>query len=151
MTANQFEHHLRETEERNQLLNFIAGGIKSPGFLVNMEYDSNNQIRKLLIINLDNIYKNELNFSDQEINDYYKKNIEEFSEDFRSIKYTNITSKSLTGEDEYKNSFFEKLDEIEDFISSNNNIDEISKKVDLKIETSKNEKCCIFIHFTMKK
>ena len=136
LSAIQFENKLRKNEKKNQLLNFISGGIKSPSFLINMEYDLNNQIRKLLVIDLNYIYIKELNFTDQKINEYYEKNIEKFNDNYRSVKYINITPKILTGESDYSNSFFEKLDQIEDLIISENNINEISKKFNFEIKTS---------------
>ena len=142
LSAIQYEQYLRESETRKQLFDFISGGIKSPKFLVNNEYDSNNQIKNLLIINLDDIYKKELNFSNEQIKQYYEKNIEQFNEIFRLVKYSIITPMNITAGKEYNNSFFKKLDEIEDLIASGKNIDHISKKFNLSIETSKsfNEK-----------
>ena len=142
LSAVQYEQYLRESETRKQLFDFISGGIKSPKFLVNNEYDLSNQIKNLLIINLDDIYKKELNFSNEQIKQYYEKNIEQFNEIFRLVKYSIITPMNITGEEEYSNSFFKKLDEVEDLIASGKNIDHISKKFNLSIETSKsfNEK-----------
>ena len=76
------------------------------------------KIKNLLIINLDDIYKKELNFSNEQIKQYYEKNIERFNEIFRLVKYSIITPMNITGEEEYNNSFFKKLDEIEDLIAS---------------------------------
>ena len=137
LTAYQFEQNLIKTETKNQLLNFISGGVKSPKFLVNREYDSKNQIRNLLIIDLNKIYESKLNFSDDEIKNYYKKNISKFDEAFRSVKYTNVSPKLITGEEQYTNTFFQKLDEIEDLIISDINIDEISRKFNLPIKNTK--------------
>ena len=137
LTAYQFEQNLIKTETKNQLLDFISGGVKSPKFLVNREYDSKNQIRDLLIIDLNKIYENKLNFSDDEIKNYYEKNISKFYEAFRSVKYSNVSPKLITGEEQYTNTFFQRLDEIEDLIISDINIDEISKKFNLPIKNTK--------------
>ena len=47
LTAFQFEQGLTENEIKDQLLKFISGGIKSPEFLINRQYDLKNQIRNI--------------------------------------------------------------------------------------------------------
>ena len=89
-----------------------------------------------MILNLNKFYKKDLNFSDDQVNNFYKKNIEKFNVEFRSVKFAEITPLSITGEKEYNNSFFQKLDEIEDLIASGRNIDDISAKLNLEINNS---------------
>ena len=137
LTAYQFEQHLLKTEVKEQLLNFISGGIKSPRFLIDREYNSTNQIREILTVNLNKIYENDLNFTNDQIKNYYEKNISKFYESFKSVKYSKISPKLITGEERYTNAFFQKLDEIEDLIISDINIDEISKKFNLPIKKTK--------------
>ena len=64
LTAFQFEKHLKDQEIKDQLFNFISGGIRSPDFLINQEYDAKNQIRNIFYINLNNYYKDKLFISD---------------------------------------------------------------------------------------
>ena len=136
MSAGQFEQNLREIEIKRQLFDFISGGVKSPKFLIKNSYDSNNQIRTILSINLKKIYKEELNFTDKEIRDYYDKKKENFSQIFRTIKFSNITPDLIIGENEYNNSFFQKLDEIDDAIASDIEIESVAKKFNLTINIS---------------
>ena len=133
LTAYQFEQKLKEEEIRDQLLNFISGGIKSPDFLIDQEYDSKNQIRNILSIDLNKYYKEKLIISDSEIREYYKNNINQFSENYKAIKFSKITPKSIIGKNEFNNLFFEALDNIEDLIASELTIEEISNKFDLPI------------------
>ena len=137
LTAFQFEQGLTENEIKDQLLKFISGGIKSPEFLINRQYDLKNQIRNILVVDLNDIYKKKLIFSDDEIKNYYDNNISAFSEEYRSIKYSTLTPSTLTGKEEFSNSFFEALDEIEDSIISDVGIENISKKFGLQIKEVK--------------
>jgi len=137
LTAYQFEQHLIKTETKDQLLNFVSGGIKSPKFLIDREYDSKNQIRNILVINLNKIYEHDLSFSDDQIKNYYEKNITKFYESFKAVKYAKVSPKLITGEELYSSAFFQKLDEIEDLIISDVNIDEISKRFNLLTKKTK--------------
>ena len=133
ISAVRFEEHIRATESKKQLFDFVAGGIKAPKFLINQEYDLINQIRDVSVINLNEIYKKDLNFTDDEINEYYKKNKNNFTEKYRSIEFSIISPETITEKKEYSNLFFSKLDEIEDSIASELNVKEISKKFNLSI------------------
>ena len=53
------------------------------------------------------------------------------------ISVIRLTPEILSGENEYNENFFSKIDEIDDLITNNNNINEISKKYNLKVKTHK--------------
>ena len=52
---------------------------------------------------LNDVYKTKLNFSENQIKNYYEKNIEKFNENFRSVDYSMITPSLITGKKEYTN------------------------------------------------
>ena len=137
LTAARFEIRIKQNETKKQLFDFISGGVKSPNFMVNKVYNSINQVRNILTIDLNDIYKKELKFSEKEIKIFYNENINNFTELLRSIKYSKITPKLITGKEEYDNFFFEKIDEIDDSISSGSSIEKISKKFNLNLKISK--------------
>ena len=55
--AVYFEANVLDQAQKEQLFEFIVGGISPPNFLVNFAYNKLNQTRNVQIINLDNIYK----------------------------------------------------------------------------------------------
>ena len=73
LTKPFYENIVRETEVKDQLLNFYSGGIKLPVFIINDLYKKENILKKVNYINLTKIYeKNKI--SEKEIEDYYEKN-----------------------------------------------------------------------------
>ena len=112
------------------------GGIKSPKFLVNNIYNEENQIREVEILNLNQIYEKEKNFSEEQIKNYFENNQDKFKQEYRTVKYSVINPSNLIGKEEFNNLFFQKLDEIEDLITNLVSIEEISKKFNLEIKAS---------------
>ena len=122
LSAVSFENNLAKHEKKKQLLNFISGGLLIPHFLVNSEYDKKNQKRKLEIINLNKLFKTEINVNEDEIKKYYQDNENGFEETFKSIKIVELTPNILVGSDEFNELFFSKIDEIDNLIAANEKI-----------------------------
>ena len=62
-----FEKNLLEQIKKEQLFDFIGGGISPSKFLVNLDFDRINQKRFVKIIDLNLAYKDDINFSDEQI------------------------------------------------------------------------------------
>ena len=133
ITAASFESQIADREKRKQLYDFIGGGIRSPKFLTNFEYNFHNQQRIVKMINLNEIYAKKINFSDDEIKKYYEKNKDSFYQTYRSVSYSNINPITLTGKEEFDDLFFKKLDQIEDAIAGENSLKQMTDKFNLKI------------------
>jgi len=133
ITAASFESQIADREKRKQLYDFIGGGIRSPKFLTNFEYNFHNQQRIVKMINLNEIYAKKIHFSDDEIKKYYEKNKDSFYQTYRSVSYSNINPITLTGKEEFDDLFFKKLDQIEDAIAGENSLKQIADKFNLKI------------------
>jgi len=131
LTAVSFENNLAKYEKKKQLLNFISGGLLIPHFLVNSEYDKENQKRKLEFINLNELFKTEINITEEEIKEYYKDNENGFEETFKSIKIVELTPNVLVGSDEFNELFFSKIDEIDNLIAVNEKIHIIADEYNL--------------------
>ena len=129
--AVYFEANVLDQAQKEQLFEFIVGGISPPNFLVNFAYNKLNQTRNVQIINLDNIYKKKIKLSKNDIQTYFDKNKDSFSDIFKSIKSLELGPKKLTGRDEYDDLFFEKIDMIDDFIIEGKNFDDISNELSL--------------------
>ena len=132
LNAISFEENLSHQEKRKQLLEFIGGGIYPSDFLVNDTFNRINQKRNIQIIDLKQVYKNKLNFNENEIESYFNNNKDSYIDIFKSIKFVELNLKTLTGNDEYSDLYFKKIDEIEDLIFQDRNLDFISKKYKLE-------------------
>jgi len=127
-----FEANLAKQERKRQLLNFVGGGLLPSEFIVNISYNKINQIREVQIINLENLFKKENNFSDTEIRNYYEKNKESFIETYKSANIIELTPSKLTGEDKFNEIFYKKIDEIDDLIIQGKNLENLTNKFNLK-------------------
>ncbi len=70
LTKPFYENLIRETEIKNQLLNFYAGGIKLPLFYINNLYKKENRVKKISYISLTKIY-GKYEISEEQIKNYY--------------------------------------------------------------------------------
>ena len=138
LTAPEFEFRLRQNELKEDLFNFISGGLSSPLFLVNNIFK--NQTKKITInyVNLSKNYKNKENITDDEISKYIEDNKDALKEKFINFKYAKITPKSLIGLSEFNNLFFEKIDELENEILNGTTFSNLQNKYNLEINFKKN-------------
>ena len=131
-----FEKNISVQEEKNQLLSFIGGGTTPSHALVNYDYNKNNQKRSIEFINLNDVLNNKLNFSEDQIQEFYNNSKDKYKIIFKSIKFVELNPKILTGKNEFSDLFFKKIDEIDDLIVEGRNVKNISEK--LNIENIKN-------------
>ena len=132
LSATDFEQSVKKNELKNKLFTYIAGGIKSPYFLTNKNY--RNQTKKIDVqyFDLNNIFKKKENLTKTEIENYLRKNEEKFKREIIDISYTKIIPETLTDQKVFNESFFSKIDEIENLILNDNNFDTIIKNYSLK-------------------
>ena len=132
-TAVQFEEKLKNNELRKKLFSYISGGIRSPSFITNSVYQKQTAKLDIKFINLEKNYKKKENFTFDEMNKYIELNNESLKDEYIDFSYAKITPKNLTGNDEFNELFFKKIDEIENNISNEVQFNELIN--DLKIET----------------
>jgi peptidyl-prolyl cis-trans isomerase D len=132
ITAVNFESILSKQERKKQLLDIIGGGIMPSKFLVNISYDKINQKRNIELINLNDVFENQLNFSDSEVKIYFENNKKKFIETYKSFRISKLSTKNLIDSDEFTDLFFKKVDEIDDLIIRGENLDYIIDKFNLE-------------------
>ena len=73
------------------------------------------KIKKLQLefINLDKFYKKKDTFSDTELNNFIEKNKDQLKVEYMDLNYIVINPKNLIGINEFNQSFFDKIDQIE--------------------------------------
>ena len=118
-SAPIFEKKLKDNELQKQLFTYISGGTKSPEFLVNKFYKEENKKLDIDYINLNTFYKKTETFTDKEIKKFVDENAEKLKQDYINFSYVNITPKNITGLEEFSQTFFDKIDDIENQISKN--------------------------------
>ena len=131
ITAVAFEASIVNQERKKQFLQFISGGIKPPEYLINESFNKKNQKRSVQLINLNNFFEKDFNFTNEQVKSFYEKNKSMFSEIYKTVKVIELTPKKLTGEDEYNDIFFKKIDEIDDIVFEGENLNAIIVKYNL--------------------
>ena len=134
MTSVKFEQGIKDNELKKKLFTYIGGGIKSPFFLINNNYKE--QLKKIEVdyIDLNSIYINKNEISLDDLKKHINENEEKFLVEKIDISLIKITPENISGETEFTENFFSKIDEIEDLIANNSSIDEISKKYNLEVK-----------------
>jgi len=118
-SAPIFETKLKNNELQKQLFTYISGGTKSPEFMVNRYFKEKNKKLDIDYINLSTFYKKIEAFTNKEIKDFVDENADKLKQDYIDFSYVNISPKNLTGLEEFNQSFFDKIDDIENQISKN--------------------------------
>ena len=135
LTKPFYENIVRETEVKDQLLNFYSGGIRLPIFIINDLYKKENILKKVNYINLTKIYeKNKI--SEKEIEDYYEKNKNSFQEIYKKFKYVKLSPEILVGEKIINEVFFKKIDDIENGILDGKSFNDITSEYKEKIKNT---------------
>ena len=130
----QFEKRIRDNELKTQLFTYIGGGIKSPFFLISKSYKEQLKNIEVDYLDLNSIYINKDEITLDDLKKHIDKNKEKFLVEKVDISFIKITPESISGETEFTENFFSKIDEIEDLITNKNNINEIAKKYNLEVK-----------------
>ena len=97
--------NLAEQEKKRQLLSYLSGGIEIPHFLVQYEFNKENQTKKIRIYKFKKILY-EKAISEQKINEIYNKNKDFYSEVAKEFKYAELTPFNIVGDNEFNENFF---------------------------------------------
>ena len=133
LTAPTFESILLRQEKKKQLFDYIGGGIVPPKFLINASFNKLNQKRNIQLINLNNVFDKKLNFTENEINTYFKNNKSKYSKIYKSIKFIELKPENLVNDSEFTDLFFKKIDEIDDLVIEGKNFNSIIQKFNLEM------------------
>ena len=136
ITAKNFENNFLKLQKKKQLLEFIGKGLVPTKSLINVAFNEINQKRNLEIINLNNYFEKRLNFTDEEINNFFNKNNDKFNELYKSINLIELSPKALIDSEEYNDLFFSLIDEIDDLITKGENLDFLINKFNLEKQKS---------------
>ena len=137
-SAPQFELRLKNRELQKNLFSFVGAGTISPKFLVKKLYEEENKKLEIDFINLDKFYKKKGDFTDNDLKKFLEENKENLKVDYLDFEYSIINPKNLIGVDEFNQSFFDKIDQIEIDISNEVPFNSIVSNLNLKSTKVKN-------------
>ena len=136
-SAPQFEQRLKKRELQKNLFDFIGAGTVSPKFLINKLYVEENMELEIDFINLKSFYKKKDSFTNEELKNFIEENKDQLKVEYLDFSYVVLNPKNLIGVEDFNETFFEKIDQIEidiangiEFINiiSNLDISPIKKK-----------------------
>ena len=133
LSAAMFEQNIAEQEKKRQLLTFLSEGVNLPEFLIKKEYESENQIKTIQYLQLDSFYETYL-VPEDEIKKTYESNKSLFTQDFKTINYVELLPNNLTGQAEYNEAYFKKIDEIENAILDGSKMEKFVKEYNLSLK-----------------
>jgi peptidyl-prolyl cis-trans isomerase D len=139
-SAPAFELRLRGRELQKNLFDYVGAGTVSPQFLINRLFEEENKKLEIEFINLENFYKNKDNITNQDLEKFIKDNQDQLKIEYVDFNYAIINPKNLIGADEFNQSFFDKIDQIEIDISNDVSFENIISDLDIKSINVKNFK-----------
>ena len=132
LSAPSFEQRLKLRELQKNLFDYIGAGTTSPQFLTTKLYKEENQKLEIEFIDLNDFYLKKDDITDSELENFIKTNKDELKVEYLDFSYAIINPKSLIGVDDFNQSFFDKIDEIEVAISNEIDFKTITSNFDLK-------------------
>ena len=134
VSAAMFEQNIAGQEKKRQLLTYLSQGVVIPNFLIKKEFRNENQNKTIQYLELDDLYKNK-QFSVEEIKNIYEENKQFLIKEFKKINYVELLPTNLTGQNEYNEIYFKKIDEIENSILDGKQINDFTKEFNLNLKT----------------
>ena len=131
-SAPQFELRLKNRELQKNLFSFVGAGTVSPKFLVKKLYEEENKKLEIDYINLNEFYKKKDSFTDNDIKKFLEENKDNLKVEYIDFDYSIINPKNLVGVDEFNQAFFDKIDQIEIDMSNELPFDTIVRDFNLK-------------------
>ncbi len=131
-TAPQFELRLKNRELQKNLFSFVGAGTVTPKFLIKKLYEEENRKLEIDYINLNAFYKKRSSFTDNDLKKFLEENKDTLKVEYIDFNYSTINPKNLVGVDEFNQTFFDKIDQIEIDISNELPFETIVTNLNLK-------------------
>ena len=139
-SAPEFEQRLKKRELQKNLFDYIGAGTISPKFLIDKLYKEENKKIEIDFINLKNFYKKKENFTNLELNNFIEENKDQLKVDYLDFNYVVINPQNLIGINEFNQSYFDKIDQIDVDIANGLKFETIVENFNLKVIKKKNFK-----------
>jgi peptidyl-prolyl cis-trans isomerase D len=144
-SAAGFELRLKKRELQKHLFEYVGAGSITPKFLIEKAFKEQNKKVEIEYLNLENFYKKKNEISKNDLSKFIQKNKDQLQIEYLDFSYSIINPKNLIGDDEFNQTFFDKIDQIEMDISNevefNNIVSNFNlKKIDINNFRFSNEK-----------
>ncbi len=130
-SAAGFELRLKKREEQKNLFDYIGAGTISPKFLSKKLFIEENKKLEIEFLNLKNLYAKKEDITDIEINEFIKENNDQLKVEYIDFNYVVLNPKNLIGTDDFNQTFFDKIDEIDINISNEIDFKSIVSNLDI--------------------
>ena len=131
ISAPLFEQRLKKRELQKNLFDYIGAGTVSPQFLIKKLFEEENKKLNIEFINLKNFYKKKDDINKNDLKDFIDENRDQLKVEYIDFNYVLINPKNLVGVDEFNQTFFDKIDQIEVDISNEVNFKTIVDNLNL--------------------
>ena len=139
-SAAGFELRLKKREEQKNLFDYIGAGTISPKFLSKKLFIEENKKLEIEFLNLKNLYAKKEDITDKEIKEFIKENNDQLKVEYIDFNYVVLNPKNLIGTDDFNQTFFDKIDEIDIDISNEIDFKSIVSNLDIEPISVKNFK-----------
>ena len=137
-SAVSFESGIKGVALQKNLFDYIGAGTSVPKFLAKKLYEEENRNIAIEYINLENFYKKKDEFTETEIMDFLKQNENELKVEYIDFDYAILNPKNLVGVDDFNQTFFDTIDEIEEKFLNNQDLRSILSDYNIKTIEVKN-------------
>ncbi len=134
-SAPQFELRLKNRELQKNLFDYIGAGTISPKFMIKKLYEEENKQLEIDYVNLESFYEQKESLTDSDLMNFISNNKDQLKIEYLDFSYAILNPKNTIGVDEFNQSYFNKIDQIEIDISNEIEFDIIVN--DLKINPIK--------------
>ncbi len=133
LSAPMFELKLKNRELQKHLFDIIGAGTITPNFLIEKKYEENNKTLSLEYFNMEGLYKNKDEYTDEDLLVFIKENEDQLKKEYIDFKYVVLNPKNLIGVEEFNQEFFDRIDKIENQISEGADFDTILESIKVNV------------------
>ena len=133
LSAPMFELKLKNRELQKHLFDIIGAGTITPNFLIEKKYEENNKTLSLEYFNMEGLYKNKDEYTDEDLLVFIKENEDQLKREYIDFKYVVLNPKNLIGVEEFNQEFFDGIDKIENQISEGADFDTILESIKVNV------------------
>ena len=134
LSAPMFELKLKNRELQKHLFDIIGAGTITPNFLIDKKYEENNKTLSIEYFNMEGLYKEKNEYSDQDLMVFIKENEDQLKREYIDFKYVVLNPKNLIGIEEFNQEFFDEVDKIENQISEGVDFETILENINVEVK-----------------